>query len=197
VTARGVMAELPDEVVSRLDHPSRLTDWSGDGQWLVVSQTRAGTRDDLWLVPAQPGADGRGYAQSPFNEIHGAVSGDGRWLAYASDESGRYEIYVDSFPTPGTRARLTSGGGVSPRWNKDGTEIYFRRGTEIHVVRPTLSGAVPEAASSDRLFDARVDIRAYDVSPDGQRFLLNLPAAAADPRPTSVIVNWLTLVGAP
>jgi Tol biopolymer transport system component len=193
ITARGVMAELPDEVVSRLEHPTRLGDWSRDGQWLVVSQTRAGTRDDLWLIPARPDLEARAYAQSPFNEVHGAVSPDGKWLAYASDESGRFEIYVDAFPTPGTRGRLTSGGGVSPRWNRDGTEIYFRRGTEIHVVRPALSGALPEAASSDRLFDVRVDIRAYDAAPDGQRFLLNIPAAPTDPRPTSVIVNWSPL----
>jgi Tol biopolymer transport system component len=197
IVSRGIMAELPDDVVARLERAARITDWSHDGQWIVISQAHPGSREDVWLVPARHGAEARAYAQSPFNEVHGVVSPDGRWLAYASDESGRYEIYVDAFPTPGTRGRLTSGGGVMPRWSRDGSELYFRRGTEIHVVRPTLSGPLPEAASSDRLFDARVDIRAYDVAPDGQRFLLNLPGAPTGSRPISVVVNWRPLLRTP
>lgn len=197
VMTRGVMAVLPDEVAYKSEHQLRLTDWSPDGRWFVTAQARGGTRDDLWLVPAVAGDEARAYAQSPFNEVQGVVSPDGRWLAYASDESGRYEIYVDAFPTPGTRARLTSGGGVDPRWHHDGGEIYFRRGTEIHVVRPVFSAAVPEATASDRLFDARVEVRSYDASPDGQRFLLNLPAGLTESRPVSVIVNWRSLIPRP
>ena len=190
VTARGAMAELPDEALYRSDSPIRLSDWSADGQWLVASESRPGTRDDVWLVPARPGVEPRAYAQSPFNEMQGAISPDGKWLAYASDESGRFEIYVDAFPNAGARGRLTSGGGLDPRWSHDGSEIYFRRGTEVHAVRPTVSGLRPEAAASDRLFDARVEIRAYDASSDGKRFLLNLPAGEGERRPISVIVNW-------
>jgi eukaryotic-like serine/threonine-protein kinase len=197
VTTRGVMAVLPDEAAHKSEHQLRLTDWSPDGQWFVTSQTRPGTRDDVWLVPASGTGEPRAYAQSPFNEGQGMVSPDGQWLAYASDESGRYEIYVDRFPTAGARARLTSGGGIEPRWNRDGSEIYFRRGAEIHVVRPVFSGSVPEATASDRLFDARVEIRAYDVSADGQRFLLNLPAGQTESRPISVIVNWRSLIARP
>ena len=83
---------------------------------------------------------------------------------------------MDSFPAPGTRGRLTIGGGTEPRWRADGTELYFRRGSEIHAVKPHLSAVLVEAAASERLFDAGADIRSYDVTSDGQRFLLNLPA---------------------
>jgi hypothetical protein len=194
LAVRGVGAELPEETLYRSDGPLRVTAWSPDGQWIIVTRTRPDTRGDVWVVPAAGGGDARPYAQSPFNETDAAISPDGRWLAYASDESGRFEIYVDSFPAPGRRGRLTSGGGTDPRWSRDGAELYFRRGTELHVLRPALTGQLPEAAASDRLFDTRVDIRAYDVAADGQRFLLNLPAAQSDPRPFAAIVNWRALV---
>jgi Tol biopolymer transport system component len=192
VTRRRAAADQPEESIRKLDSPAHVTDWSPDGRWIVVSESRPGSRADLWLVPAESG-DSRAYAQSPFNEIDGAVSPDGRWIAYASDESGRYEIYVDSFPTPGSRGRLSNGGGVEPRWSADGMELFFRRGPEIHAVRPTLSG-VPEAAASERLFDAGADIRAYDVTPDGRRFLLNLPADETDRGEVWVVVNWKQLL---
>jgi hypothetical protein len=116
-------------------------------------------------------------------------------VAYASDESGRFELYVDSLSTPGSRARLTTGGGLDPRWRAGGAELYFRRGTEVHAVSLVATGATLEAASSERLFDAGAEIRAYDVTADGQQFLLNVPAADAGPRPMTVLVNAGSLLG--
>jgi eukaryotic-like serine/threonine-protein kinase len=193
IATRGALAELPDEVVRKFEHGIRVTDWSPDSKWLVVSESRPDTRDDLWLVPVDGGSEPRPYARSPFNEGQGAISPDGQWIAYASDESGRFEIYLDSFPSPGNRARLTSGGGSDPRWKNNGAELYFRRGAEIHAVSPRLSGGPPEAMSSARLFEAGAGIRAYDVSPDGQRFLVNIPVADATPPKISIIVNIRTL----
>jgi Tol biopolymer transport system component len=192
VTRRRALADRSEELVRKSEHPVRITDWTPDGRWLIVSESRPGTRADLWQIPADVG-EARAYAQSPFNEVQGVVSPDGRWMAYASDESGRYEIYVDAFPAPGTRGRLSSGGGLEPRWNADGTELYFRRGTEIHAVRPALT-STPEATASERLFDARVDIRSYDVTPDGRRFLLNLPAEETERAVVTVVVNWRQLL---
>jgi hypothetical protein len=195
VTRRRANADRPDELVRKLEHPVRITDWSPDGRWIVVSETRPGTRADVWLLPADTG-EARAYAQSPFNEIDAAVSADGRWIAYASDESGRFEIYVDRFPDPGARARVSSGGGVEPRWNADGTELYFRRGNAIHAVQLSLAdGAV--AAASEQLFTASGEMRAYDVTPDGRRFLVNLPAAESERPDVSVVVNWRQLLPKP
>lgn len=195
LAVRGALAALPEQVIRTFEHPVRVTDWSPDAQWLVVNESRPATHDDLWLVPADGQSEPRAYAQSPFNEVQGVVSPDAKWMAYASNESGRFEIYVDSFPTPGTRARLTSGGGVEPRWKGDGAEVYFRRGSEIHMVSPAWSGSVPIAAASERLFDARADVRSYDVTADGVRFLLNVPAAGAERHAISAIVNWPGVVG--
>lgn len=194
LTVRSAMADAPDETVRKFDHPVRISDWSPDFRWILVTETNPASHDDIWLVSPDSASGARAYAQSPFNEGHGVVSPDGRWIAYASDESGRAEIYVDTFPAPGRRGRMTSGGGADPRWRADGGELYFRRGTEIHAVTPSFTGPLPEAAASERLFDARADVRAYDVSADGRRFLLNLPAIDNASPLVNVIVNVSTVL---
>jgi len=128
----------------------------------------------------------RPYAVAAFNQVHGVFAPDGRSIAYASDESGQFDIYVDTFPKPGSRIRITTAGGTEPRWRGDGREIYFRRGTEVHAV--AIAGK--DVAASERLFDAGATIRSYDVTADGKRFLLNLPASSAAPRAATLVVNW-------
>jgi hypothetical protein len=176
-------------------NPVNVSDWSPDSQWLVVNESHPASRRDILLLPSRGEGGLRVYAQSPFNESQGVLSADGRWLAYASDESGRLEIYVDAFPTPGRRAKVTVGGGSDPRWYRN--EVYFRRGNAIHVARLALDGSLPEALSSEPLFDAGREIRSYDVAADGQRFLLNLAAADGVPTPLTVIVNPTSLLQFP
>jgi hypothetical protein len=149
-----------------------------------------------------------------FNQTFGVFSPDGRWVAYASDESGKFDIYIDSFPKPGSRLRVTTAGGTEPRWRADGRELYFRRGSEVHAVILTRAGppSRPEAASArsrrsspdvsraeadppdvsamNRLFDAGAAVRSYDVSPDGRRFLINLPASSAARVPITIVHHW-------
>jgi Tol biopolymer transport system component len=152
----------------------RVSDWSPKDEWIVLSEIQQDAQSDLVLLGLRGGAL-REYARSPFSETFGSVSPDGRWLAYASDESGQAEIYVDSFPTPRRRARVTMGGGTEPRWGRDGAHIYFRRGSQIHAARVGVSGDSLEAVSTTRILEAGADIRAYDVSTTG-RFLVNVPA---------------------
>jgi Tol biopolymer transport system component len=194
VTARDARAARPESSLRKFDNPVRVTDWSRGDEWIVVTETTRETRGDLVLLRADGEGAVRDYARSAFNETHGVVSPDGRWMAYASDESGRQELYADAFPTPSTRARLTVGGGTDPRWSRDGAELYFRRGAEIHAVRVRASGATLEAVSSARLFDAGAEIRSFDVVPGGERFLVNVPAADAGPKPLSVVVNVRSLL---
>ena len=141
----------------------------------------------------------RAYAAGSFSQTYGAFSPNRRWVAYASDESGQSEIYIDSFPEPGRRIRVTTAGGTEPRWRRDGKELYFRRGTEVHIVKMTSgqlrpgssTAAAPlEVRSIDRLFDAGAPIRAFDVTPDGSQFLVNLPALGSAPNTATMVVNW-------
>jgi Tol biopolymer transport system component len=194
LTMRGAGAVLPAETIRRFDELIRVTDWTPDGSAVVVSRTMAATRDDLWLVPVRGGGEPRAMVETPFADVQGVVSPDGRWMAYASDESGRLEIYVEALrdrsPGPGTRERVTSGGGSDPRWSRDGRELFFRRGSGIHVATPALGRGQSAAAATSMLFETKADLRTFDVTPDGQRFLLNLSAAPTAAPPATLLVNW-------
>jgi Tol biopolymer transport system component len=210
VTTRDARAATPEVSLHKFDNSVRATDWSPDGRWIVVTESTAASGTDITLLsasssaaasPTRSGAvtapdDGRrrAYASAPFNESFGTVSPDGRWLAYASDESGDSDIYVDTFPAPRKRARISVGGGTEPRWSRDGRSLYFRRGAEIHVAALTFATGAPEAAASQRLVVMDAELRAFDVAPDDQRFLVNVPAAGGTTRPYTVIVHALSLL---
>ena len=194
VTVRGAGAVLPAETIARFDEAVRVTDWMPDGRGLIVSRTMPGTREDLWLVPTEGHGEPRALVATPFADVQAAISPDGRLVAYASDESGQFDVYVervqDRSPGPGTRERVSSGGGSDPRWSHDGQELFFRRGSQIHAATPALGRGQNALAATSILFDTKVGVRAFDVAPDGRRFLLNLPASSASAAPATLIVNW-------
>jgi Tol biopolymer transport system component len=185
VMIRGAGAVLPEQTIAAFDTPVQVWDWSRDGRSLLIGRRNAETGDDLWIQPPAEGTTARPYAVAPFNQAFGVFSPDGRSIAYASDESGQFDIYIDSYPTPGHRARVTTSGGTEPRWSADGRELFFRRGSEIHAL--TLEGSA--VRSTTKLFDAGAAIRAYDVSRDG-RFLLNLPGENHMPIAATIVSHW-------
>ncbi len=189
VMIRGAGAVLPEQTIATLDPPVQVWDWSRDGRQLLIGRRNAESRDDLWVIEPREGAAARPYSTAAFNQIYGAFSSDGGWIAYASDESGQFDIYIDSFPKPGSRTRLTTAGGTEPRWSRDGRELYFRRGSEMHVVTLIRRNGGLEVNALDRLFDAGAPVRSYDVTPDG-RFLLNLPADTKSRVPITVVHHW-------
>ncbi len=195
VMIRGAGAVLPEQTIASFDAPVQVWDWSRDGRSLLIGLTHPDTRDDLWIQPPTEGAAARPYETRAFNQTFGAISPDGRWVAYASDESGKFDVYIDSFPTPGIRTRITTAGGTEPRWSRDG-ELFFRRGSDIHHVELGPGHlfqhrAAPLAVTAmNRLFDAGAAVRSYDVSPDGRRFLINLPASGATRAPITLVHHW-------
>jgi Tol biopolymer transport system component len=193
ITIRRASADSPELTLRKFDHTVRVTDWSPDNRWIVVSAARPDHGTDILLVTADKAADVRPYAETPFNERFGTISPDGRWLAYASDESGQDEIYLDAFPAPGRRARVSVGGGTEPRWSADGT-LFFRRGSEVHQVTLAFPNASPQAVATRLVFDAGVDIRSFDVAPDRTRWLINVPVTAKHSAPLTAIVNVRTLL---
>ena len=194
---RGAGAVLPEQTSTTFDPPVQLWDWSRDGRFLLIGRTDAQTKDDLWVLPQVPGGTAGAYSAASFKQTHGAFSPNGSWVSYVSDESGQPEIYIDSFPKPGARLRVTTAGGTEPRWRGDSSALYFRRGSEIHVAHLSWRQPLLGVASLDRLFDAGAPIRAFDVTRDGSRFLVNVPAADAAPRSATMIVNWKASAGNP
>jgi len=186
---RGAGAVLPEQTIAAFDSPIQVWDWSRDGRSLLVGRTNGNTRDDLWIQPPREDAKAEPYATMAFNQSFGVFSPDGRFIAYASDESGKFDIYIDTLPRAGARVRVTTAGGTEPRWNRDGTELFFRRGSEIHVVKLVRQGSGIMVSSINRLFDAGAPVRSYDVSPDG-RFLLNLPVSTHTQSPITIVHHW-------
>jgi Tol biopolymer transport system component len=186
VMVRGAGAVLPEQTIATFDTPVQVWDWSRDGRSLLIGRRHSDNGEDLWIQPPLEGASSTPYAVAPFDQVYGAFSPDGRSVAYASNESGQFDVYVDSYPKPGTRTRVTTAGGTEPRWSNDGRELYFRRGAAIYSVR--LNNTL-EVESLTQLFELEHTIRAYDVSRDG-RFLVNLPAGSRRASAATIITNW-------
>jgi len=174
------------------------TDWSADGRFLIVQQIGQRTGWDVWAVPLEGGHDPFAVVETPANEVGGALSPDGRWLAYASNESGRPEVYVRSFGGRGGPWRISQGGGASPHWRDDGREISYlkfgagRQGTFMTV--EVIAGSPLQFGPPRPLFGAEsVDdpvMLGFEVVPDGQRFLVNVPTEQAVTSPIILVTNW-------
>lgn len=193
VTIRTARRDRPEVARYVFPRAARMSDWSRDGRQLVVTTVADDGRDDVVTLAAEGDGSPHPYTATPFNERHATLSPDGRWLAYASDESGAFEIYVDQFPTPGRRARVTLGGGLEPRWRADGRAVFFRRGEALFEVPLTFGAGAPEAQPALRLFAIDREIRAYDTGRDGG-FVLNVAAPAGRVAPPAAVLNWQGLV---
>ncbi len=186
VMLRGAGAVLPEQTIATFDSPVQVWDWSRDGRSLLIGRKNTDTGDDLWIQPPVEGAAAQPYATAAFDQAYGAFSPDGRSIAYASNESGQFDIYVDTFPKPGTRVRVTTAGGTEPRWSDDGRELFFRRGSAIHSVRFATG-----SRRSNRLRSCSTSaqtIRSYDVSRDG-RFLVNVAATSQAAAPPTIVTT--------
>jgi Tol biopolymer transport system component len=186
--------------------------WSPDGQLLAFSEVNGATGYDIWVlrlgdtsqgsVQAPSATSGQvrkaqPFLQTKFNEAAPQFSPDGHWLAYVSDESGRKEIYVQPYPGPGGKWQISTEGGVEPLWNRNGRELFYRSGKKMMAVeivtKPSFSPGTPKV-----LFEGQyqslptISTPNYDVSPDGQRFLMLKPVEQVQAAPTqiNVVLNW-------
>ena len=176
----------------------RAFDWSPDGRYLVYGELEPSGRSDLWLMPMTGDRKPVSYLTSSFDETQAAVSPDSRWLAYTSDESGDWEVYVQSFPEPGRKQRVSVEGGAQPRWRADGGELFFlardgRLMTARVANRAAMSIDVPVPLFQTQLPGALDSYRNYYVATaDGERFLIDsvIPGSAA----IEAVQNWRTLL---
>jgi eukaryotic-like serine/threonine-protein kinase len=169
---------------------SHITSVAGDYAAVMVNDPA--TSADLWVLSLGNQPEMRPFKQTPAAERQGSLSPDGHWMAYASNESGRQEIYVEPVPGPGGRWQISTAGGEQPRWVRNGKEIVYRNGTKMMSaavqIQPTFSAAKP-VELFDRKFDRGGSVGGYDVTPDGQTFVMTR-AEQANPTEIRVVVGW-------
>jgi dipeptidyl aminopeptidase/acylaminoacyl peptidase len=171
---------------------------SPDGKFLVFGRTAPQGHANLWMLPLVGGHGPQPLIQSPFDKVQAQISPDGRWLAYASNESGRQEVYVQPFPGLDSKWQISTAGGEEPRWSRDARQIFYSIGGKMMAVDiETKAGFAP--GNPSLLFDqpythgtqAAGSLTDYDVAPDGQHFVMLKPAEANFSGPQlHVIVNW-------
>jgi Tol biopolymer transport system component len=181
-----------DQELIREDLPQIPVSVSPDNRYLLYWHNGA-TDTDLRMLPLDDGAESVELVADDFNQFGAQISPDGRWFAYDSDESGQSEIYVSSFPEPGRKWQISTDGGSQVRWRGDGRELYFLTPTaKIMVAEVDPSGSVFRVGEVKELFEApRMPLSGgdYDVTSDGQRFLMNTVGDTAF-QPITLVVNW-------
>ena len=181
-------------------------DWSRDGQSIVFWFNDPRASSDLWRLPLQGDRKPVPFLQTPAGELHAQFSPDGRWLTYVSTESGRPELYVQSFSSAGTKYQLSTDGAQFPRWRHDGKEILFMSFPGLGRIQGVTVQAAGEGlkfGSPQFLFDSRYVnwahaetgggvYHTFAVSPDGQRFVVPVQRSSTGdaPAPLTVVLNW-------
>jgi eukaryotic-like serine/threonine-protein kinase len=155
--------------------------------------------DRSFTVPCQP----QPLIQTPSNDAYPDLSPDGRWLAYASDDGGRSEVYVRPFPGPGGRQQISTSGGTAPAWGKNSRELFYMSPTDesgtIAMMAVDVSTGTPFKGMPKVLFKGRrvahmQGLRGYDVTRDGQRFIMAQWVDAPPPQPVTeinLVLNWI------
>jgi serine/threonine protein kinase/Tol biopolymer transport system component len=169
--------------------------FSPDGQLLAFTENTPETGRDIWVLKladhkAQP------FLRTPYEETAPKFSPDGRWLAYSSDESGRREVYVQPYPGPGGKWQISTEGGQEPVWHPRGGELFYRSGSKIMAVevdtKSGFSAGKPRMLFEGPYLPTPASFAFYDVSHDGQRFLMLKPVEQSQSAPTqiNVVLNW-------
>jgi serine/threonine protein kinase len=185
--------------------PKIGSDWSRDGRFRVYTENDPKTLGDIWYVPLSAGKIvGKPVAllRTPAMESQGQLSPDGKWLAYTSNETGAFEVYIRAFPSGASMWRVSVDGGREPRWRSDGRELFFHNAVGVRRIGVSAVAVVPDGQvglhidSSRTLFEVaafpystRQNLFTYSPHPDGQRFLVSMLADTSE-QTVNVITNW-------
>jgi len=185
-----------DEVLLKSAESKVPFDWSPDGKFILYGVLSPKSAGDLWLLPLFGDQKPTPFIQTEFSEGQGRFSPDGRWVAYISNESGSFQVYVQNFPSSGGKWQVSTNGGAQPQWRRDGKELfYLAPDRKIMAVETNGTGQMFVAGTPKPLFDARINTifpgtAYYAVTGDGQRFVVNTLVGEAAPAPFTIVMNW-------
>jgi hypothetical protein len=175
-------------------------DWTPDGKFLILTERPAGAaKQRVSLLPVIGHEGAQPLLEVPgANVDSGQVSPDGRWISYRSDESGRNEIYISSFPKPAGKLQVSIAGGVTPRWRHDGKELYYLApDKKLMAVELKNIGASLQAVSVRPMFEmfqtmflTAAGVNQYDVTRDGSQFVADTVVTDESSAPLSLVINW-------
>ena len=188
----------PEELLLKLDGFNAPRDISRDGRWLLYVHSDPRTKEDLWLLPLQRKPEPEPFLVTDYVETDGMFSPDGRHVAYVSNESGTFEVYIRAFPaSAGQKMLISNGGGYQPRWRRDGKELFFFTGDGRLMSSDIVPGGVLRHGAPTTLFQvpifgggAAINNHYWDALAEGQRFLINTTSPASKSAALTVVLNW-------
>lgn len=188
-----------EQILLQSEYYKETDDWSSDGKYIMYEEIRPKTNSDLWILPMSGDHKPVPYLQTEFNEAHAQFSPDGKWVAYASDETGRPEVYVQSFPiVSGTKRQISTSGGDQPTWRHDQKELFYLGADGRMMAVPVKMNGTFEPGEPIALFQTHFGYNPisgseraqYTVTADGQKFLLENLAKLSSETPINVMLNW-------
>jgi len=189
--------ETEEKVVYESTGSKYPSDWSPDGRFLLLQKVNAQTNIEMWVLPMEGDRKPYPFIKANYGVRQGQFSPDGRWVAYSTNESGKWEIVVAPFPGPGGNWQVSSGGGTEPRWRRDGKELFYLAPDAKLMSVAVKAGATFDAEPPVPLFPIRRrepissgDSFSYDVSADGQRILVNTDLRESDSTTLTLLLNW-------
>jgi len=187
-----------EQLLLKTNLPKTASGWSSDGRLLFYDSIDPQTGGDIWALPLVGKPEPYPVVHTAADEHYGTLSPDGRWLAYISNETGAYEVYIESFPATGFKRQISTQGGFEPQWRRDGRELFYLAPNQtLMAVGVTSSSTTLEVSPPKSLFATQIkwmEIQAvahhYAAAPDGQRFLICSATEDARSVPVTIVLNW-------
>jgi Tol biopolymer transport system component len=191
---KSTRGQSGEKVLLHSDEPKYASSCTRDGRYIAYATQNPKSAWDLWVLPTFGDRKPIPLVVSPFVETQPMFSPDGRFVAYVSTESGRGEIYVQTFPEGAGKWQVSNTGGTDPSWRADGKELFYRSPDQKLMAVEIRTAGEFQAGIPQSLYSIRIQPgparNKYAVSPDGQRFLFVAPLGRESMSPTTVVVNW-------
>ena len=192
-----------EELLWKSDDAVFPQSWSPDGTVIACIRIRNDGGSDVWILPIDGNRRPTPLLETPFMEAQPEFSPDGRWIAYTSNESGRFEVYARPYPGPGGKLQVSNDGGFEPAWGRDGKELFYRSGPKMMAVSvrpgpPSSFGKPVTLFEKSSLYsEPNLERRLYDVAPDGSRFVMLRAIPLESPPQLRVLTGWTELARQP